>query len=458
MRTILLGLTLILSVYSTNAQPTVKAVLTKNKFGYKTGDTIQLIGYYPLQSNSSSKYVTKAKSGTIRNVSPKQVKLIDTIGNFWDCQWYYHCSGDIAHKGWGNTIRNELKNGYYDYLKEMKANGFLVEDTGLLDYLNQLAITIGPDKLFKGYDTQITVHVIKADQPDIFSFDNGGIFITTELLAQTQSEEELIKLLSTEIAHIVCDHQFVCRKKQKSANTAAAIFVGLVAVATIVAVTANSNNNEPEHHRHSNYHNYEAGSFIIEGAVSYAVSYAPPKISYSPPRLNLEYTSDQTEVAKYIATSYSINESHKFFHLTQNEYTRAISPAITYTAWDLFFKSKYKESLSVLNRVENSNACGSDDYLLKAKIYRKLYNTDEANYEALKYIQLAKDASSQTNIDILKEEGLIYFHLKNMDKARASFEEYRVGLKQVGVSGEDDRDELNWVDKMIQKTNSAYLN
>jgi hypothetical protein len=453
MRILLFGLTLILSIHFANAQPVVRGVLTKNKFGYHNGDTLLLLGYYPPQSNNSNKFVVKSASGTIRMVSPSLVKVVDTIGDFWDSQWYYHRSGEIARKGWGNNIRNELKRNNSNYLNELKDNGFLVEDSALLEYLNQLALNIGPQKLYKGFDTQICVYVIKADRPDIFSFDNGNIFITTEMLVQTPSEEKLAELLTNQIAHIVCDHQYTCLKIEKRNNTAAAIFIGIVAVAATVAIIADSKNNPPDNHNPPDYNYFPDETF----AFATCVSYSPPKVEYAPPKKYLNYTSEQTAEANYITKSYSLQLYNKNY-LSQSEYIQNISSAITYTAWNLFFKSKYKESLALINQLDNSNACGSEDYLLKAKLYRKLYNTDEANYEALKYLQLAREASNQTNIDIVKEEGLIYFQLKNMDKAKAAFEEYRYGLQQLGGTGDDDKKELYWVNNMIQKTSSNNLN
>jgi hypothetical protein len=150
--------------------------------------------------------------------------------------------------------------------------------------------------------------------------------------------------------------------------------------------------------------------------------------------------------------SFNEKELNKIDLLSNSEYIQTISPSITCTAWELFFDEKYKEALAMVNKQETYGSCSSDDYLLKAKLYRKLFKTDEANYEALEYIQKAKNLASQTNIDIIKEEGLIYYQLNQMEKARASFEEYKYGLKQTGINSDDDKRELKWVDSMIYKT------
>lgn len=448
MKTLLFAFVLIFALQGAYSQPTRSAVLLKNRLGYSKGDTLLLTGYFPKASNSSEKYVVKSARGEIRQIKPAHIRVIDTIDNFWDSQWYYYSSGKAAKNGMNTGLRKKLNEDYNGYLAELKNNNFLFENPETMDYLEQLIRRIGPEKLYKGTDAKLSIHVIKTDTPDIFSFDNGAIFITTGLLANTSSETELVKLLSAEVGHIVGDHQFINRKNE---NLLTALVVGAIVVTTVAIIAANSDDsdhhNRRRHHQDNNFNLFIEGSFLLSNH-----NFSPPPVAFSRPARLSSYNKHQVASAATISNVYMASEYEKTEHPSVSEYCSNISGAITYSAWNAYFDSDYKKSLALVNRLENNGAAGSDDFLLKSKLYRKLYNTDEARYEALQYVQKAREMSNTTNVDILKEEGLIYFQLEQKDKARSCFEEYRYGLKQLGQNDENDRREIAWVDQMIQKT------
>jgi len=312
---------------------------------------------------------------------------------------------------------------------------------------------IGPPSLIKGINTQIKVYIIKSEVEDIFSFDNGSIFITTGLLVNTLTEEELVRLLTREISHIVNDDQVIVRRNK---NVGTAVGVGILAVALVAVIVATSEDDN-DHNRHGEHHHYKEShnDWFFDGFVyeSYG-DYRPPMTAYARPSALKDYYEDQNERARRIANIYLSSEYDNIDQASDAAYMRHISGIVTYEAWNKYFKSEYKGALFLINRLESNNAAGSDDYLLKAKIYRKLYATDEAKYEALRYIQTAKDMNSNVNIELLKEEGLIYYQLNDMPKAHSSFEEYRYALDKVGVNDENDKREISWADQMLEKTNT----
>ncbi len=452
MRILLLFLVIIAVCPSIDAQPQMRAILLKNKLGYNQGDTIQIKGYNSYSSNRPNKYVVKAKAGNIRMIDPSNLRLIDTIQNFWDYQWFLNRSGKVAKSGHYMGVRNSFNGECETYVEQLKAANLLENNAETLDYLDDLLKRIGPPSLIKGMDATLKIYVIKSEAKDIFSYDNGSIFITSGLLANTLTEEELVRQLTTEISHIVNDDMVV---NQRNRNVGTAVGVGILAVALVAVLVASSDEDNHHHDRHENhYDNHEYhGNWFFDGFIyeSYC-DYAPPMQAYTRPAAIRNYHSDQNDRARNASNAFLSSEYDKTNPLSNKEYTRNISGIITYEAWNKYFKSAYNDALQMIDRLENNEVASSDDYLLKAKIYRKLYSTDEAKYEALSYIQKAKDMKSDINIDLLKEEGLIYYQLNDMPKAHASFEEYRYALDKVGLENEDDRREVSWVNQMLEKT------
>lgn len=454
MRTLLLLLVIIAVSSSIDAQPQVRGILLKNKLGYNQGDTIQIKGYNSRSSNRSSKYVVKAKSGNIRMIDPSNVRLIDTIQNFWDYQWFLNRSGKVAKSGHYMGVRSSFNGECAAYIEQLKAAGLLENNAETQDYLDNLLKRIGPSTLVKGMDASLKIYVVKSDAKDIFSYDNGSIFITTGLLANTLTEDELVRQLTTEISHIVNDDLVVNRRNR---NVGTAVGVGILAAALVAVLVASSNEDDHHHERNRDYHEHTEfhGNWFFDGFIYESYSdYAPPMRAYTRPASIRNYNNDQNESARSASIAFMTNEYEKTNPISNREYTRNISGIITYEAWNKYFKSAYNDALQMIDRLENNGVAGSDDYLLKAKIYRKLYNTDEARYEALQYLQKAKDLKSDINIELLKEEGLIYYQLKDMAKAHASFEEYRYALDKVGIENDDDRREVSWANQMLEKTDT----
>jgi len=426
------------------AQPTLHGVLLKKRLGYSKGDTICLSGYYPSNSSFPANFVVKSKNGVYRLLNCQNIRVIDSISDFWDNKWYFNRSGTITKNGYDNRVRHDLANAGTDYLSYLNSNNILFNDSSLIYFLEDEINYLGPEHLYKGSRCNLKINVIKAEVPDIFSYDDGNIFITTTKLAFIKDREELDRLLLKEIAHIELDHQAINRRNYINEKTAGAIFLGLATAAAIIATNSIPDN-------HFSYPRYESTMLLAQVCVESCINFMPLLLTYTPPKERPQYSDTQESEADNIADEYlryfPVNNNDPNFDLTAN-----LAPAITQTSWDFFFLEKYKEALELVNRLEEKNMAISDDYLLKAKLYRKLYHTDESCYEALKYLNLAKKTSTNTNIDILKEEGLIYYRLKDLPNARKDFEEYRDAILELGVRNDNDNKELNWAKDMIQKT------
>jgi hypothetical protein len=431
LKTILL-LLLLAGWVGTQAQ-TRKAIILKNRLGYKAGDTVGLKGCFPSNGDMSAKYyVWDGQDWRKANVSLFQV--IDSSTNYWDNVWFDYRSGEVAKKGWNEPLRQQLYKDSKTAVEHFEKENLLFEDDLLTDYLYELVHKICPSPLHKGYTTNFKAYVIKSIEPKSFSFDDGTIVISTARLMQLNNERELVRVLTDEVANIVLDHQYINLQRLIQARTGAAIFTALVGITS----TAIAINNEAR------------GKFTF--TVDDAMALTATTAVLSDVALNdmgVKLTWQQLALTGNVTRRYLKDNDSLWKFNTPENYIRRIGNVFTYSAYQEFYKSNYNEALTLVNRSENAGIASQDDYLLKAKLYRLLYATEESCFEALRYLQLAIEAAPTRNVDIFKEEGLIYLRLKDNDKALTALEEYRTGLQELGKNGEDNEKEIRWVNNTI---------
>jgi hypothetical protein len=163
------------------------------------------------------------------------------------------------------------------------------------------------------------------------------------------------------------------------------------------------------------------------------------------------YSEDQEKKSDQLVNNYMSECYNKLIHKSPDDYNRIISKVLTFSAWQNFYSLKYREALEKLNRLGNAGCAEENDYLLMAKIFRTIYNTEESNYEALNFIKTAKKIGIVNLLDLSKEEGLLYLRLNDIPNAGIALEEYKKGLESLPVVNDDDRNELEWVKDVLYK-------
>lgn len=82
-------------------------------------------------------------------------------------------------------------------------NARLVADPLITEFVNRLALN-----LVRHSDATVpfTVKVIESDDPNVFAFPGGFLYVTTGLIAAVESEAELAGLMAHEVAHVAARH------------------------------------------------------------------------------------------------------------------------------------------------------------------------------------------------------------------------------------------------------------
>lgn len=113
-----------------------------------------------------------------------------------------------------------------------------VSDPTVLDYVNRVAKKLLPQDKSLPPGVTLSVTVIEAAEPELFSYADGHIVMTTSLLYAMKNEAQLAAVLSHEVAHVaegyyIAMHQRIkaAERKQRNMAVAGAMLSGLMDVA-----------------------------------------------------------------------------------------------------------------------------------------------------------------------------------------------------------------------------------
>jgi len=360
MRIISVGL-LLMSTLLLRAQIYIGGVLN-SKFSHKqAGDTLLLYGAYQDPETQALFYYEK---GTNDKIPAEKITLKLNEVNFWDVQQFYYISHKIVQRGWEMEKRRELEQRTLDLMAQLESDKKLYDDKFLEDYLQRLVQQIHYPKFWKGRDQNLVVKVLNSDQRIFYCFDNGQILISTQLIAQSQNEKDLFRVLTEAVAHILLD--------------------------------SNMDNLNPESET-----DYGRLGAVYMASTKKRIQTISGKF--------LNYYERNTQPESY---------SNDF------DFLNAVAGVISYTAWQEYYSNHYQLALELIERLMLQNIANSTDYLLKAKIYPKIVNTPEANRQSMAYLKTAASFSDQNFPEIYSELGVLQLREKMYAEARASFLEY----------------------------------
>lgn len=430
------------------------------------------------------------------------LKILDNISftysstqEFWQIQAVKNAVYDnIFKNGLQYKLRQDLEDEVQDYINYVENNHLFFEDSYLESYLYTLVYKIYPDRLNDDRPGVISIRIIKDLTPNAFIFSNGTLFITTGLLSTLNSEEELIGVLSHEIAHFVLDHSIIninkAVQRQKRAEFWAAFATGVAAAADVYVAS----NNE----------------YYIPGAITMSTAVLAYSIAETVnERLGLKYSQEQelaadkcaVELMKYIkidptALASALKKIENYCIVSGNylaltgegthpslnfristigkpaifidpNYDKMISFVNSFNAILEFNNQHFTTCFNLATRNLEANVMTEEDYVLLAMVTMYLYNTEEKNFEAHRYIEKAKHLNVCPTINQSKQESIVLLRLGRNGDAKNSLIEYRdlldkerLELGNINSSYEWTyinnylSKEYEWTLKMIGKVNS----
>ncbi|MFD3275154.1 M48 family metallopeptidase [Aquirufa echingensis] len=386
--------------------------------------------------------------------------------------------------GFQYDLRNDMFIESNEYLDKLIQSDRIFKDDYFEDYLYSLVTKIHPGVLSDGRPGNISIKILKNTEPNAFCLANGTILVTTGLLSTIESEDELIAILTHEIAHFVLDHavsNYNMEADRKKKAEFWAVFA--TAVATTADIYMSSNNkNHPT------------------GLLTYSVAVASAVISNEVlKKLGLKYSREQEleadQAARQILNVLNYNkfaldvalkrikyhniitgnymalsgsgshpnideridaESNQIDEakFTKQEYLSKVSFINSYNAEIELYYSHHLKALGLVDKNIKSNIATETDYIVKASILRRLYNSKEKMDEVLGLLTKAKSLNVTKDIILNKEEGITLSRIGRNIEAKKSFDLYLLGLNE--LLKKDDKnslinDEIEWARKMIFK-------
>lgn len=375
------------------AQKSYQGILLKNAAGYQKADTLTLLGSR-IHASQGQQFLIRSKIGELRYLHGKHIRTIANAEDFWQQLWWDHCSARV--------IKDEtfVQNRKLVWAQDREwLNAFLgaieseTADAFQEDYLQQLVNRIHPARLaqYIGQNKYLTIILLPTERNVPVYYQNGEIVIPPVWLSQFTYEHELVGILARLIANIILEHKV-------------------------------------------------ANAMTVNGEL-YAISPFQPS-----------QTSLSLQVAQDFVKQSGINTEENAAN--RDAYTRKISSSILLAAREAHADYDYEKAIQYIDRLISAQAASEEAYLLKARIYRRLYNSASSNRTALSFLEKAQTLSTTTNLDILTEQGLLYMRLGEYAKAKTAFLAYDKGLASIGGYDEERR----WVKELLFQCKTHLAN
>ena len=417
-----------------HCQDNYKGIALKDINGYSAGDTIDIFG---CKKNASGKLSFLIGDGlNEKYVSSSKLELLDDNLDFWQLVWLENQSSHINSNGWQTDLRSALRDDFYEYASQMEINGLVFRDDYLEDYLHQLLLIVHPNALIKEMPSRLNVLLITAIKPEVFTFDNGTIVMTTGMLAKTRSEQELLAILAEQTAHVVLDHHLMNLTMEIRNERSAEFWTAFASIASAVAMEFSNIRYGTDFH---------TGDLVLTGLSAAAISDALVQST------GADFNSEQLQDAKALSDAFmsSLQQREDFEFLPDKEYMINISSALSLAAWQEFHHNNYDQAMGYMDRIFELGIANEEDYLLRARLTRTLSNTYQSNTKALQLINTAIQMHDFNFVEALAEKGLILLRLGEVASAREVFVSYREAIS--GKSNMPLGRDITWANRMLVK-------
>lgn len=396
---------------------------------------------------------------------------------FWNAQILCKVLVYLQKKGIQYDLRSDMEADVVEYLSRISEYNMELDDPCLKNYIHGLMLKIAPSYYIDSRPNGLDVLVLKDPTADACMYPNGTLVINTGLLSCLHTEDELVAVLSHEIAHFVLDHsvQNVSKEitRQKRAEFWTTVLTEATAVAETVAVLKGKND--------------------MPGLATETVAILSSVISQKViDRLGMKYNRKQEEEADGIALQmlsflgYDHNAlaialdricetivAERNFAAGEASYThpelskriekagktderkedahfdRRMSSAVSVTALINFYSNRYKRALDLVSQNISRKIALPEDYLLKANCLLRMYDDKETYSQVLHLINSAKKIDPE-NLNSYKLEILTSLRMGDEARAASLLGEYMNLLGRQG-KGAFLTSEMQWCRNMLFK-------
>lgn len=430
---------------------------------------------------------------TLESFNNKQLPFVfyvDDIQGYWDRLIIkevipeYQNAAKLYADPYQYELRRELESEALQFVAWIRDNGMELNDPYLENYLYSLVAKISPKYLLDARTTNVNVIIIQDPSPSASCYPNGTLVINSGLLATIHSEDELVAVLSHEIAHYVLDHHVRNINEIEKNRRRSQIFAGIATLATAViegVAAANGNNYMPGvatsavammssaavtsvcedlgmEYNHEQEYQADRVAFEILSILGYKQEAMATALS----RIEHDFTAYKG-ASMYVSsdTHPSLNSRIKRLgvpNLDRDvEFEQIVSFAVSNAAMLRYGQGRFTQSLSIIDQNIENGVATANDYVLKAKCLLALENSQDAVNEILALLEIAKHIDS-SNLDIYKTEILAILRGGQMDVAIEKLTDYMLMLSEVSAMNSLTmlfvEQEIEWSKYMLIKLNA----
>lgn len=392
------------------------------------------------------------------------------VQDLWDAEIISNVLFLLQKKGPQNDMRSDMESDALEYINKVKSYNMELNDPCLENYIYGLIAKIAPVDIIDGRPGNVNLLILDDPSMNACIYPNGTLVLHTGLLSCLHSEDELVAVLSHEIAHFILDHSVQNVNKtitrQKRAEFWTALATGVTAVAEGVAASKNnyyvpgaatlgvavlssaiaSQVIDRLGMQYNHEQEYEADGLAIK--VLELLGYDKNALATALNRIQLAMVSERSKAMYFQSYSHPalmerINKAGKPLEERNQSFEKEISFAVSSTARLKFEDRRFRQALALVSQNINNKVATSEDYIIKAHCLMALYNDDANNNLAWSMIHQAK-AINPENINIYKIEILTSIRLKNKAEALTLLQEYEAKLMQMRESLTRTESDLTW--------------
>lgn len=492
MKTIITSLLIILSIATAQAQFKLNVTGKWINEYYKNDNleilrnqNVNLIGYRIVNNQIVYQAISIEKAWDLKS---SDLDIIDfnvanNVQESWEILYIKNALLEsLIKNGLQYDLRADLDDECHEMINRMYQNGYIFKDDFLEDYLQSLALKIHSITLDFDRPGNIAVKILKSNEINAFSAPNGTIFITTELLSTINTEEELIGVLSHEIAHFVLDHQIQNINAVSTRQKRSEFWAGVAVLAAAVG----------ESYINTNENIYTGGAITMSTAVI-ANSIANSAVDRFGAKYSIAQETKADEAATFILKTlqkdplafaaalsrmqheyfvqgnyYALIENKTHPEIQQridkigkcditkyysDEYQRKISSVNRFNSIKEFNQLHYERSNELVDKNIKAQVAIEVDYVIKAMLMLALFDNPEKMNEAIGYINKAKSLNVLPYCMVYKIEALIQLRLNKKEDAKLALKAYIASLEKIGtVSTQYIQDEIDWSRELLFKT------
>lgn len=446
----------------------LSAVVDKKYEGLEEGTTIRIsklvsetvIDTSPeLEAQYKTSYYMEVDGLLIPITSKIEKRLhfmYETVQDVWNAKIISKVLPVIAKKGGQRDLRFDMEQDALEYMDRVNVEGLVYYDPYLENYIYSLIAKIVPKRALAGRHVDVKLIILNDNSLNMGIFPNGLLMVTTGLLSCLHSEDELVAVLSHEIAHLALDHHIQNVNKAISRKSRAEFWSAVLTGATAVAegIAAAKSDYVPglatmgmamvsssifaqviDRLGMEYNHEQEIEADNISRRVLSVLQYNPNALATALSNIKTEMENRGSDEAYFESYTHpALIERIQLLggpqFIEDPDFEKKISFVITNIAQYRYEIGHFREAIDLVNQNMENGVAVSEDYMLKAHSLLALYDDEMSNQDALALIHRAKELAP-SDINIYKFEILAYLRLGDKATARRLLQEYDAILRSV---------------------------